>query len=123
MEIRGAGHAASVPRTVTLVAAPLRTLVLTGHTMSPLPPEPWLNAHKSGNEGRVILSLLFCVLLFQVVTKQILSYAEKHFFVSCMQLFSFEFMESTSEQLYYSLSCSLQMICDRSSMSVNFILA
>lgn len=116
---------ASVPRT----GAPeslmllLSALVLPGQAMSPLLPEPWLNAHGFGNEGTVVLFLLFCVLLFQVVTKQYcLVLKAFFFFVSCMRLFSFEFMESTSEQLYYSLSCSLRIICDRSNMSVNFIL-
>lgn len=115
---------ASVPRT----RAPeslmllLSALVLPGQAMSPLPPEPWLSAHGFGNEGRVVLFLLFCVLLFQVVTKQYCLVLKAFFFVSCMRLFSFEFMESTSEQLYYSLSCSLRIICDRSNMSANFIL-
>lgn len=63
---------ASIPRT----RAPeslmllLSALVLPGQAMSPLPPEPWLNAYGFGNEGTVVLFLLFCVLLFQVVTKQ-----------------------------------------------------
>lgn len=66
------GLLASIPRTrapESLMLLPLGTSSPRAYH-APLPPEPWLNAHKFGNEGRVVLFLLFCVLLFQVVTKQ-----------------------------------------------------